>query len=77
MKKATIKQNPDKEISTEILAQSIVDISDGMEKLLNGRLNRTALVILIQNAITGNISRAQISDVLDAVADLKKKYVRR
>lgn len=64
MKKVVLKQNPDELIPTEILAESIVAISEGIRKLRQGRLNDRALFLLIQAAapnVGGKYSHLPIS----------------
>lgn len=76
-KTVTIKQDPDKEVRTEVLAQAIVDIADGMKTLRNGRLNDRALILLIQDNSKSKLSRADISAVLDSIEGLEAAYVRK
>lgn len=59
---------------TEIIAASIVRISDGFERLVKSGLNERALCILLKD-MTG-ISMADISRVLTALPDLKKQFTR-
>lgn len=75
LKNLTVKQNSDAEVSTEIIAESIVEISRGMKKLRGGRLNDTALVTLLK-ASTGQSART-IQDVLDGLNSLEAKYIRK
>lgn len=58
------------------LAENIAKLSDGMAALLKSGLNKKAIVILLQDHLggRGSISRAQITDVLDALPELKKAY---
>lgn len=52
MKKVIVKQlsEKEKEVPTEVLADSIVAIAAGMKKLRSGRLSDRALFLLIQDA---------------------------
>lgn len=75
--RVVVKQTPDAEVPTEVLAESIVAISQGVKKLRAGRLNETALVLLLQHACKGVVSRNHIKCVLDALQDLERLYVRR
>lgn len=71
-----IKQDEEKPIATEIIAESIVKISSAIRQMRSGRLNNRALVILIQAAALGRISQADVSLVLNVMEDLEKTYLR-
>lgn len=58
----------------EIIAASIIRISDGFERLINSGLNERALCVLLKD-MTG-ISMADISRVLTALPELKKQFTR-
>lgn len=76
MKTATIQP-------VEELAQEIADLSDGVQKLLAGRLTERALVTLILDSMPAAFgggkmaNRAQIKEVLHAAANLKELYIRK
>ena len=80
----TIK--PSDEVPTEILADSIVAIADGVRRLRAGRLNDKALYLLIQNAAPmrkGGRGRAparlatkDIRAVLDGIESLSSTYLK-
>ena len=70
-----IKQEPEKEVPTEVLAQSIVEISQGVRKLRAGRLNDKALRVLLSHA-TGH-SQTTVGQVLNALEDLEAHYIRK
>lgn len=59
----------------EILAQSIIDVSDAAKKMLSGRLKKSTIVLLLQNACGNRVTRSQIEDVLDNAAKLKYLYL--
>ena len=59
---------------TDELAVAITAVSDSAQKLLDGRLNSTAIQVLIKHD-TG-ISMAQISRVLTSAAALKRNYLK-
>lgn len=68
-------ENPE---SVEILAASIIKISDGMEKFLGSQLNEKALVTLLHQMIgTGNITKSEIKTVLWALPRLKGWYIKK
>ena len=62
----------------EATAQAIIDISKGIHALLNGKLSKRAIVILIQDSMGGKyaISREQLEKVLDAIAKLDKTFLK-
>jgi hypothetical protein len=70
-----VKQNPEKEIATEVIAESIVAISDGIKKLRAGRLNDRALVLLLHD-VTG-VARRDIKVVLDGLQSLESTYIKK
>ena len=67
----------DAEIPVEVLATSIVAISEAMKRLRGGRLADRALFLLIQDACTVRIGLDTLRKVLDAVGELEKRYVRK
>jgi hypothetical protein len=64
------------DVSAKILASSIVSIAEGMKRLRTGALADRALLILIQDACPEKIGLDKIRMVLDAIGDLRKKFVR-
>ena len=71
----TIKQNPDKPIEPEILADAIVKASDSMQKLLKSGLNRRAIVILV--SADTNLARRDIERVLSSLEGLAVIYCKK
>lgn len=67
-------ENPE-DLPTKIIADSIVEISDGVKRLRTGRLNDKALLVLLAHA--SGYSQAVCKKVLDSVEDLKTLYTRR
>ena len=65
------------------LAQEIADLSEGVQKLLAGRLTERALVTLILDAMPSGYgggklaNRSQIKEVLAAASNLKALYIRK
>lgn len=76
MGKPNIKvvKNSEKPESKEILAEAIIRIGEGFEKLKASGLNHKAIVALIRDA-TG-LSKRDIDTVLDALARLRGWYCR-
>lgn len=76
MPKVAIKQT-EPEVPTEIMADAIVAICQGVRKLRLGRLNDKALLLLIQNATPGNVPQRAIKAVLDGIDNLERMYLRK
>lgn len=62
-------------LDPDTLADRLKSISSGMKKILDGGLNRRALVVLLQDC-TGQ-SKTTINAVLDGLRDIEKNYCRR
>lgn len=75
-KSPTIRQSDDPaaQIPAEVLAQSIVDISNGMRRLIDGPLKAEAVALLIK-AMCPEVSITQVRTVLVAIKELKDRYV--
>lgn len=80
MKDVKVIQN-EKEVPTEIIAESILAISEGIKRLRNGMLNDKALVLLIQHAAPsvkyngGKLSATEVRAVLDGMESLERAYL--
>jgi hypothetical protein len=62
----------------EELAQEIADLSEGVERLLKGKLTERALVTLIYDAMAPTYrSKPQIKEVLRAASNLKELYLKK
>ncbi|MGM4891223.1 hypothetical protein [Tardiphaga sp. 839_C3_N1_4] len=82
MKKVIVKQTGPNEIPTEVMANAIVAISEGIKKLRSGRLNDKALYLLIQHAAPtgqnyGKISQREIKSVLEGIDALSATYLKK
>lgn len=81
--RAIVKQVEGAEVTTEVLAESIVAISQGIKRLRAGKLNDKALNILIQQAAPtqppggSRIPISLIKDVLDGLSSLEAAYIRK
>jgi hypothetical protein len=85
VRKIIVKQDIESPLPTEILAESIKSISDGIKKLRSGRLNETALLLLIKHAAptvkTGKYTREhvtpkQVRAVLEGMEQLEREYLK-
>ena len=72
MPKVSVKET---EAPTEIIADSIVSISEGIRKLRSGRLNDRSIVILIHHVC--GIGQREIRSVLDAMETLESNYLKK
>lgn len=87
MKKSTVtvKQPDTDEVPTEVLAESIITIAQGIRKLRNGRLNDRALFLLIQDAAPSvgsrygrtPVSLKEIRAVIDGIDSLEATFIRK
>jgi len=77
MAKVQVVQKPEKEIPVDVLAESIVSISEGVKKIRSGRLNDKALYLLIQHASEGKPPVSTIRAVIDGMASLEGTYLKR
>lgn len=62
----------------EATAQAIVDLANGVSKLLNGRLRKDAVVLLLQEAVGGRsvISKELVNRILEVCASLDKRWLK-
>lgn len=83
--KVTLKHNEEAPISTEIIADCVVAIAEGVKKLRAGRLNERALILLIQHASpnvrqgrysTSPISSKTVRAVLAGMESLEREYLK-
>lgn len=81
--KVTVKQDEVKPVPVEVLADSIVAISDGVKKLRSGRLNDRALMLLIQHAAPnvggrynqGQVPMKHVRAVIEGMESLERVYL--
>lgn len=72
-----VTKSTDNPESTELLAKSIVQVSDASYKLLNSGLTKRAIVVLLQDGIGATkINKSQIELVLENLPRLKSWYVK-
>lgn len=85
MPKVSVKQTPEREVPTEVLAASIVSISEGIKRLRAGRLTDRALYLLIQDAspnIGGRygsqkLSMKEIRAVFEGIDSLERMFIKK
>lgn len=71
--KIVVPETPER--TAEVIAEDIAKIAEGVRKLRAGRLNDRALIILLANS-TG-LGHATITLVLDGLATLDKKFLKK
>lgn len=77
MKNIRIKKDEFNPESTELLARSIIQVSEGFQKMFESGLNQKALICLLRNIIgMNNITNDQIKLVLEALPRLKAWYIK-
>ena len=71
-----VKNEEDPE-PVELLAQSIIQVADGFEKIKKSKLSQRAIVVLLQDGIgAAKITKQQIALVLDNLPRLKAWYIK-
>lgn len=60
-------------IPTEEIAEAVIALSQGVKKLLSGRLNKKAIVVLLQDSTS--MGRRSIEEVLAALEGLEDRYI--
>lgn len=87
MKKVIVTQKEDAIVSTEVLAENILAISEGVKQLRKGRLNEKALILLIQHSAPKQknrknfgsyvaISARDVKAVLEGIENLAETYLK-
>lgn len=74
--KISVKQDPDKPIAAQVIANAIVEIADGMKKLNSTRLSRDAIVTLLHRSCRG-VSRENIFTVLLNLESLEHDWLKK
>jgi hypothetical protein len=75
--KLTVIQGDGEAVTAEVLADSIVKISQASQRLMNSGLNLRALTILLHDSINPRIDRRDIQKVLIALPELSANYVQK
>lgn len=74
MSKFTVKKNAENPEKPEILAEAIVRIGEGFQKLKDSGVNETGIIVLLQDC-TG-LSKRDIKLVLGGLRQLRAWYCR-
>jgi hypothetical protein len=77
-KNIRIKKNEKNPESAELLAQSVIQVAEGFEKLLHTPLSQRAIIVLLHDGIgQAKITKSQIKLVLEALPRLKAWYIKK
>lgn len=69
------EENPE---SVELLAQSVIQVAEGFEKVSKGPLTQRAMIVLLHDGIgIAKITKSQIKLVLEALPRLKAWYIKK
>lgn len=75
--KVTIVKDKENVIELKVMEQAIVDVAEAARKLLNSRLSKRAILVLIKDSMTGQgVPMKDIELVLDCAAKLDKRYLK-
>lgn len=75
--KVTIVKDKERVVSVKIMQEAIVEIASAARTLLNSRLTKRAIVVLIKDSIPGSgITMRDIELVLEHAAKLDKNYLK-
>lgn len=78
MKNISIKKNEDNPESVELLAQSVIQVAEGFERVSKSPLTQRGLIVLLHDGIgTAKITKSQIKLVLEALPRLKAWYIKK
>ena len=69
-----VKQDDDKPVPKEVLAQAVVDIAAAGKRLAAAKLNRKAVILLL--SASSGVGKIDVAAVLDGIANLERDYLR-
>jgi hypothetical protein len=75
LSKVTVKQDAEEPVASEVIAQAIVDISEGMKSLNNSGLKRRAITALIHDQ--SGVPKRTIELVLNNLESLRQDWCTR
>lgn len=75
MRSVQVKQDPEKPIPAEIIAESIETIAKGMRKLNETRLTRRAIIALVHE--NSKIAKSTIEIVLNNLESLETTWLKK
>lgn len=71
-RRITVVNDPIEPVPDTLLAQSIVKMSDSLERLIKSGLNEHAILVLV--SAETHISRRDVKLILDCLRDLRRLY---
>ena len=75
--KVTVVKSGDKVIETKIMEDAIVEVATAARKLLNSKLTKRAVLVLIKDSMSGTgVPMKDIELVLDCASRLDKRYLK-
>jgi hypothetical protein len=75
--KVQVVKDKENNINIKIMEQAIVDVAEAARKLLNSRLSKRAVIVLIRDSMPGSgMPFKDIETVLDCAARLDKSYLK-
>lgn len=75
--KVTVLKDEDNIIEIQVMEQAIVEVATAARKLLNTKLTKRAIVVLIKDSMTGTgMPMKDIELVLDCASTLDKRYLK-
>lgn len=78
LKYIKIKKNEEAPESVELLAESIIEVSEGFKKIQNSQLKEKTIILLLHHMIgVQHINKGQIELVLKALPRLRGWYLKK
>lgn len=75
--KVTVVKDKDNVIEIQLMEQSILDVANAARKLLNSKLSKRAILVLIKDSMRGTgLPLKDIELVLDCASKLDKRYLK-
>lgn len=83
-RKIAIKQDPEKEVPMEVLADAVVAITEGVKKLLSSRVTDRTLYMLIADAAPqygkypkSSVGVREVKAVLEGITQLEARHLKK
>lgn len=70
--RSVVVKQEEPEIPAEVMAKAIVEISDGMKKMLRAGLKQKTIVILV--SVHTGVSRTNVENVINCLESLRDIY---
>lgn len=76
-KNMVVKQDEANPIALDVLATTIIEMQESIKRLLNSKIQRRALTMLIQDNARLKISQSDIGVILDSIETLADSFVKK